>query len=144
MFEDPATAEVERARFLDLLSFMDQLTIALAGLIITFLSVTIARQVASSRFLPSRPLIQAGCQILTIIITLFVMTYGSLMWANAIDEMLDIRRTTITSPTRRNITRSVNIGFVWLALQSPNLTMTMFVWYIIVMIYATVFITEDY
>jgi hypothetical protein len=141
MFEYP---EIERARFLDLMSFMDHLTIALFGLIITFLSVTTARLVASSRFLPHRPLIQAGLQMLTIFIAFFVMTYGSVIWVTGVDSLLNIQRTTIASPTRRNITRSINIAFVWLALQSPRLTMDMYVWYILVLIYTTVCITEDY
>lgn len=82
--------------------------------------------------------------MLTIITAFFVMTYGSVIWADALDGVLMIQRTTIVSPTRRNITRSMNAGFVWLALRSPDLTMDMFVWYTLVMIYTTVFITEDY
>lgn len=141
MFEDP---EIERARFLDLMAFMDHLTIALFGLFISFLSVTIARLVANSRFLPHRPLIQAAIQLLTIFIAFFVMTYGSVIWVNGVDSMLNIQRTTIASPTRRNITRSINIAFVWLTLQSPRLTMDMYVCYMLVLIYTTVCITEDY
>lgn len=141
MFEDP---EFERARFLDLMAFMDHLTMALFGLFITVLSVTVARLVASSRFLPQRPLIQAGLQMLIIFIAFFVMTYGTFIWVTGVDSMLNIQRTTIASPTRRNITRSINIAFVWLALQSPRLTMDMYVCYILVLIYTTVCITEDY
>jgi uncharacterized membrane protein len=144
MFGDSATSELERARFLDLVAFMDQLTKAIAGLIIIFLSLTVAREVAKSRFLPRRPLIQAAFQMLTIIIASFAMTYGSMVWTDALDTMMNIQRTTIASPTRRNITRSINIVFVWASLQNPDLTMDMFVRYTIVMIYTTVFITEDY
>lgn len=141
MFENP---EVETARFLDLKSFMDQLTIALFGLIVTFLAVTIAHQIAHSRFLPQRPFIQAGFQILAVFIAFLAMTYGSLISVTGVDSLLNIQRTTIASPSRRNITRSINITFIWLALQSPHLTIEMHVYYMLVLMYTTVCITEDY
>lgn len=141
MFENP---EVGTTRFLDLVSFMDHLTIALFGLFITFLAVTIARQVASSSFLPHRPFIQAWFQILAVLIAFFVMTYGSVISVTGVDSLLNIQRTMIASPTRRNITRSINIAFVWVALKSPHLTVDIYMYYILLLIYTTVCITEDY
>lgn len=141
MFEDP---EAEKAQFFGLMSSMDHLTIALLGLIISFLSITIAHHVANSKFLPQRPLIQTSIRILAIFIVFFVMTYGSVICITGVDGLLNIQRATIVSPTRRNITRSINIVSIYGALQRSRVTMDVYVWYILVLLYTTACITEDY